>query len=208
MTTKQSQPIDHFVVLDFEATCCDVNPPRPQEIIEYPSILIDAETMQAVDEFSTFVRPVHHPQLSDFCTELTTIVQADVDSAPPFREVYESHMDWLRSHDLQVTESDPGRVFAFVTCGDWDLRTMFPTQCRAYDPPIVDIPLAFRRWINIKVPFAAAAGGRRGGMVDMMNRLGLQMTGTHHRGIDDCRNIAKILHKLIDDGWEPAFTAY
>jgi inhibitor of KinA sporulation pathway (predicted exonuclease) len=206
MKTNSKQSIEYFAVLDFEATCCDISQPKPQEIIEFPSILIDAATLETIDEFSTFVQPVHHPQLSDFCTELTTIAQADVDTAPLFREVYQRHVDWLRSHDLKVDDADPGRVFAFVTCGDWDLQTMLPAQCRVCAPPLFDIPLAYRRWINIKLAFAAAAGGRRTGMVGMMHRLGLAMTGTHHRGIDDCRNIAKILGTLVEDGWEPEFT--
>ena len=43
------RPIDHLIVLDFEATCDDVNPPSPQEIIEFPSVLVDAEAHQIVD---------------------------------------------------------------------------------------------------------------------------------------------------------------
>ena len=35
---------DSFVVLDFEATCDEARPPKPQEIIEFPVVLVDART--------------------------------------------------------------------------------------------------------------------------------------------------------------------
>ena len=38
----------------------------PQEIIELPTVLVDARTMEVVDEFQLYCRPVHHPQLTPF----------------------------------------------------------------------------------------------------------------------------------------------
>src|SRR5687767_13674512 len=90
----------NLVVLDFEATCNNGAPPVPQEIIEFPSVLVDAEAHQIVDEFPSFVRPVHHPQLSEFCRELTGIEQAEVDAADPFLDVLAAHQRWLASHHL------------------------------------------------------------------------------------------------------------
>ena len=55
-----------------------------------------------IDEFRTFVRPVRHPTLSPFCTELTGITQADVDAAPAFPAVVARFHDWLRTHDIDV----------------------------------------------------------------------------------------------------------
>ena len=49
--------IDHLIVLDFEATCDDVSPPSPQEIIEFPSVLLSAHTFEVIAEFESFVRP-------------------------------------------------------------------------------------------------------------------------------------------------------
>ena len=43
--------------------------------------MADADTLKVVDEFASFVRPVRHPQLTAFCTELTSITQAQVDAA-------------------------------------------------------------------------------------------------------------------------------
>jgi ERI1 exoribonuclease 2 len=96
-------PFDHIVVLDFEATCNNGPPPAPQEIIEFPSVLLSLADHAVVDEFSSFVRPVHHPQLTDFCRELTGIEQADVDAAPAFLDVLAAHQSWLASHHLETS---------------------------------------------------------------------------------------------------------
>ena len=184
----------HLVVLDFEATCDEREPPDPQEIIELPSVLLDGATLEVLDEFETFVRPVHHPTLTSFCTALTSITQADVDAAPPFPAALEAHLAWLRSHGLP-TEGD-ALPWAFVTCGDWDLRTMLPAQLATagFD----HVPAPHRRWINVKVPFRRWDGKmRRAGMARMLEALGLELEGRHHRGIDDCRNIAKIVRALV-----------
>ncbi len=186
--------LDYLVILDFEATCDNASKISPQEIIEFPSVLYDLETRQLVDEFSTFVRPEHHPELTAFCTELTGITQDDVDAAPPFRGVLRQHISWLQGHGL----FDPGyeHRFALVTCGDWDLNAMLPQQCEAAGISIAELPVCYRQWINIKVVFENTLHRRAGGMVSMLRQLNLKLEGRHHRGIDDCRNITRIARDL------------
>ncbi len=199
--TRPAPDLTHYAVLDFEATCERGRAPVPQEVIEFPTVLMDARSLEAVDEFSTFVRPTHHPRLSGFCTELTSIMQTDVDDAPPFREVFDEHVRWLAYHGLSVEEPDGDRPWAFVTCGDWDLKTLFPVQRAACDPPIDNVPAAYARWINIKRSFSSLPQyGRARGMQGMLAVLGLELEGRHHRGIDDCRNIARIVRALAEAG--------
>ena len=187
---KKSE-FEKLVVLDFEATCDEDNPPLPQEIIEFPSVLLDGATLDPIDEFESFVRPIHHPTLRAFCTELTGIEQKDVDAAPTFPAVLERHLEWLRSHGLP-TEGD--LPYAIVTCGDWDLKTCLPTQLRACAIDFVAAP--YRRWINVKVPFKRWKR-KPAGMKRMLEALGIELEGRHHRGIDDSRNIAKIVKALV-----------
>lgn len=193
-------PPDHLVVLDFEATCQPGEPPRPQEVIEFPSVLVSLETGAVTDSFETFVRPVHHPVLHAFCTELTTIRQEDVAGAPTFPEALARHRAWLEGHGLARDEASSDR-FLIVTCGDWDLGTMLPGQCAASSIAITSLPRAYRRWCNVKKVFGAAFGRDKGfGMPTMLEALGLELVGTHHRGIDDCRNIARIALALAGRG--------
>lgn len=181
-------PFAHLVVLDFEATCNNGPPPNPQEIIEFPSVLVATETLTFVDEFSSFVRPVHHPSLTPFCRELTGIEQSDVDPAPPFLDVLAAHQRWLGDRtDILL-----------VTCGDWDLARMLPAQCATAGVPV---PRVYRRWCNLKLPFAAAFRRAKGsGMTTMLRTVGLELLGRHHRGIDDSRNIGRIALALLARG--------
>lgn len=201
MAQSTTQPFDYYVVLDFEATCDQGPGPEPQEIIEYPSLLLDGRGLEPVDEFQSFVRPLHHPVLTPFCTELTGITQDQVDAAPYFPEVFEAHCQWLARHGLDVDCDGRGSSFAFMLCGDWDLKKMLPRQCRACDPPIRSIPESFRRWINIKEPFADYMCLRKSpGLAGMLRKLDLEFAGRPHRGIDDCRNIARVVRRMAGGG--------
>ena len=118
-----------------------------------------------------------------------------------FPEVLGDHLAWLRGNNLRVSSEDGGADFAFILCGDWDLLKMFPSQCRACQPPVDEIPHAFRQWVNIKKHFAAWRGvTKTTGMAGMLRKLGIELTGRHHSGIDDCRNIAKIARYLAENG--------
>ena len=90
--------------------------------------------------------------------------------------------------------------YIFVTCGDWDLKTMLPSQCKAYKE---EVPASFQRWLNIKNFYAEATGERgkkKKDMVGMLKGLELELEGRHHCGLDDCRNIARILIELLKRG--------
>ena len=46
---------DFYIVIDFEATCEKENPKDYQhEIIEFPAVLVDAETLEVVKPFHIF----------------------------------------------------------------------------------------------------------------------------------------------------------
>lgn len=62
----------------------------------------------------------------------------------------------------------------------------------------------YDRWINIKRRFRKHYKDRNSrGMDGMLRRLGMTLEGKHHSGIDDCRNIAKIVQRMQKDGWKP-----
>jgi len=90
-------PYRYLYCVDLEATCDEVGEnesPRPlvvvpdqMETIEIGLVMIDLETLEIVDEFQRFVRPRINPLLTYFCKELTSIQQADVDSAGTYVEI-------------------------------------------------------------------------------------------------------------------------
>ena len=114
----------------------------PQEIIEFPCLKICTKTFEVVSEFHYYVQPIHHSELSNFCTELTGITQDMVKDQPVFSEVFDLFQTWLSSEN---TEN-----FALVTCGDWDLNTCLEAQCQLSKIPF---PKWAKSWINLKKSF-------------------------------------------------------
>jgi len=185
-----------YVVLDFEATCEDQQVTarwEPQEVIEFPLVIVDGATGTQLSEFRTFVRPVHRPQLTEFCTRLTGIQQSTVDEAPSWGEAFHQAQAWLDSELKRLKH--PSCIL--VTCGDWDLRSMLPRQCALSG---MHVPDRFRKWLNIKNLFHVAMKRPGKGMLNMLNGLGLKLQGRHHSGLDDSRNIAAILKALLLKG--------
>ena len=117
------------------------------------------------------------------------ITQSMVEGQPTFKEVLDQFHQWMDQNGLL----DPNLLSYFVTCGDWDLKTMLPSQCAVLG---LKVPGYFKQWINIKRTFTEAFGIRSGDLLMMLRYLGLQLEGRHHSGIDDCRNIARILVSL------------
>ena len=54
--------------------------------------------------------------------------------------------------------------------------------------------------IDVKAEFEYFYKTKAGGMAGMLNKLGMKLEGRHHSGIDDTRNIAKIILHLIESG--------
>jgi len=199
---------DFFVVIDFEATCEERNPPHyPHEIIEFPAVLVSTEEQAIVDVFHSYVRPVINPKLSEFCRALTGIEQSTVDSADPFPAVHERFLAWMSGkHGLGVR-----RTFTVVTGGPFDMGRFLFLQTRGCGIPY---PLSYAaHWANLRkcfanfykrggetyTPILGGTAAKLPGLQQMLDMLGLTFEGSPHSGMDDARNIARILIKLLED---------
>ena len=185
--------LDYYLVLDFEATCDQRKAPKPQEIIEFPVLKVNAKTLTTESVFHTYVQPTAHSILTPFCTELTGITQDKVDGQPTLAEALRKFHSWLESNGLL----NPGVSFCFVTCGDWDLKKMLPGQCKYLNIPIQDY---FCRWINIQLIFRdlTRQTSHQVDLLAMLKYFNIPLDGRQHSGIDDSKNIAKILAKLAE----------
>ncbi|MDJ0618523.1 MAG: 3'-5' exonuclease [Calothrix sp. MO_192.B10] len=174
----------HFLIIDLEATCSKDNsiPRRQMEIIEIGAVMLNPSTWKIDSEFQQFVKPIIHPQLTDFCTELTTIKQQDVDAAPTFPEVITELKKWIF----------PFPNYVFCSWGNYD-KNQFIQDCKFHQIPY---PFASEHR-NIKQEFSEYLGvSRKFGMAQALQYLGMELQGTHHRGIDDARNIAAIFRHM------------
>ncbi|MEG4322279.1 MULTISPECIES: 3'-5' exonuclease [unclassified Microcoleus] len=182
---KNLKQFNYYLVLDLEATCCDKGSiaRNQMEIIEIGAVMVDPTTLAIVDEFQTFVKPIRHPILTEFCTSLTSIAQTEVEIAPTYPEACILLKNWLSGYSNGV----------FGSWGEFD-RKQFKKDSNFHQLPF---PIAYPH-VNLKKMFTETQGlPKRCGMEQALELVGLPLEGTHHRGIDDARNIAKLLPYIL-----------
>ena len=187
---KFPQKYKYLIILDFEANCSADKQLYPQEIIEFPCVVYDIQNdvINRNIDFSHFVNP--DIPITDFCTNLTSITQEMVDNKPKLNEILELHKKWINDNNLYNNS-------LFVTCGDWDLEMALPNHCEYLK---IKYPNYFKEWCNIKELYATFYQRKTYSMKGMLDKLNIPLDGIHHRGIDDCYNIAKIAQRMVLDG--------
>ena len=175
---------DVFVVFDLEATCWETDRSTFRETIEIGAVCLDANNNE-LGTFQTFIRPTISPELSAFCVGLTSISQSDVNDAPDFSKATEDFCEWIAQYTAKPT---------MVSWGAYDknqfLREMVLKQ------PNIRLERFLQQHINLKELFSELYNMPPCGMQKALKRLGVTLSGTHHRGIDDAKNIAEIFKRI------------
>ena len=182
-----------LLVCDLEATCCNNNefPREESEIIEIGAVIMDFRG-EILGEYQTFIRPEKHPILTDFCKELTTIRQEDVDSAQFYRDRMADFSKWID----KVTA---GEHFIFCSWGDFDKNIISrqSKELKTYGHHIV------RHHVNLKKKFGAENKLKRDPGVGKALRIkNMEFEGTQHRALDDAKNTARLALTLNWDGYK------
>ena len=172
----------NYIIFDLEATCWENDRKRQNEIIEIGAVKLN-ERLKTVSEFQIFVKPALSPQLSDFCKQLTSISQADVDAAMYFPQAINQFQEWIGNEP-----------HVLCSWGFYD-KNQLQKDCALHQ--------IASEWtdnhISLKHQHGRMIGRERGvGMERALTMLKLPLEGTHHRGIDDAKNIAKIFVKIFD----------
>merc|ERR1712080_9632 len=125
-----------------------------------------------------------------------------VDFEDDFTGVFNKFVTWLEDRKL-VPRNETNyneeqlNTFTFITCGDWDLNYMLPNQCATSQ---IELPAYFLQWANVKQSFALSNNGNfPRSLSQMLSELGLSFEGRQHSGIDDVKNIVKIVKKLAKE---------
>ena len=186
-------PYRYLYCVDLEATCDEVDEsesPRPLEVapdqmerIEIGLVVIDLETLEVVDEFQRFVRPQINPVLTDFCKQLTSIQQADVDSAGTYVEVGQELVGFIARYPNA----------AWASWGDYDARQL------ERDAGFVACPslLSGLPHFNARKWHKSLYDNHPKGLKQTVESLGLIWRDNYHRGIDDARNVASIVKEIL-----------
>jgi inhibitor of KinA sporulation pathway (predicted exonuclease) len=175
-----------ILVIDVEATCWEDKPPNkfPQnrnEIIEIGLTRIDIKQQDIVETRSILVKPPT-TQINEFCTKLTTLTPAMV----------EKHgVSFKQAINILDEEYKASRNI-FASWGDYD-RKSFEKNCAWNN---VNYPFG-NLHLNVKALFNAHFGHGGNMAVCYEEVFGRKPEGTHHRGDDDSKNIAKILLELM-----------
>ena len=173
-----AKTLDQVLVVDVESTCWESYPPPGQntEIIEIGLCLVDSASLERLEKRAIMVRP-QMSTVSQFCTELTSITPEMAEEGVTLGEAVEILLD---EYDAE------NRLFA--SWGDYD-RNQFRRNCDAYR---LRYPFGPTH-LNVKNLFSIGLGIRKElGIDGAMDRMGLSMEGTHHRGVDDAWNIAQL----------------
>lgn len=177
-----AQHLEYLVVLDFEGA---------EEVIEMPALLMkrsaDGQTFSEVkngnSRFHQWIRPLElfQKQKTEFpnssVNENSNTLTLDV-------ALLRLHT-FLYHHGLVLGENGKTKndslipMWAFVTCGQWDLIKHLPRQCVLHG---ISRPSYFDRIVNIKSLYNSATGGNVTGMKGLLKTLSLPLIGCHHLG--------------------------
>ena len=123
---------------------------------------------------------------------MTKITQELIDNAQSFPIVLQHHFEWLKQHVNDLNKC------IIITCGHWDIKTMIKRDAKRWN---IKLHPVYTRYCNIKDEFIYFYNVKIKSMMDMLKYQNIQHEGVLHSGIDDCRNIAKILIKMTFDGF-------
>lgn len=174
----------NYLVTDLEATCFENNeyPREDMEIIEIGAVILNSN-LEVVAEFSKFVKPTIHPQLTDFCKKLTHIKQEDVDLADTLDKVLPEFSYWALSFG----------EYQFTSWGAFDYNQFNrETHKKGFANPLI------QNNMNYKVRFAKIKNLKRKngvGVGTALNILNLTFEGLKHRAIYDAKNVVRIMQK-------------
>ena len=172
-----------YVIFDLECTCWPKDDPKRMfhETIEIGAVLLDND-LNIISEFQQFVRPTYNQTLSDYCKDLTSITQEQVNAELTFAGAMQHWEQWRRDNAHCLIQN-----ITFVSWGAFD-RKQIADDCvrNSYPSPInyhVNLKEEFSKFLRVK---------KRFGLAKALRRCNFQFEGIHHRGIDDAKMITKI----------------
>jgi 3'-5' exoribonuclease 1 len=170
--------VDELLCIDLEATCWENDEDRRRETIEIGAVRYRPGA-GVVAEHQQFVRPVKFPVLSELCTTLTGITQAQVEASATFPDALRRLREFAGDDPVLCSWSDFDREQLFKDCALHRL----------------DYPFAIH--IDVMKLFAGRTGRPYLPQHVVLQACGLTPQGRAHSAIDDARNLAQIVDWLV-----------
>lgn len=176
-----------FIIYDLEATCWRGRPPKGvNEIIEIGAVKVNRYG-ELLGNYESFIKPLVNPLLSDFCKQLTSIQQHNVDSAPLFNKVIEDFKDWIFEEKTE---------YLLCSWGSFDKQFII-NDCNLHK---LDHSWLDNNYTDLKGQYSEIKKlEKHKGLKAAVKLEGFEFTGVHHRAISDAENLAKIFIKYVDE---------
>jgi len=185
----------YLVCVDFEATCDYAPVPlvstQSAEIIEFPWVVIDTETMQIVDAQHFYVKPDNLAGVTSFTSKLTGITTNMLVEKENLQAVLKKFHCYLRQKF--------GVNFRILTDGLWDLQVQLRNEAKRKN---IVLDWYFQQYFDIKHEFKNFlpyfSDKYQPGLKAMLEAFGMNFEGRQHSGLEDAKNIARLaLHMLL-----------
>lgn len=185
------------VIFDIEASCEDKNITKnyPMETIEIGAVKV--KDSKIIETFQTFIKPEYSQSLTPFCTNLTGITYKDLKDAPTFNEAIVDFYDFI--YGLPI-----------YSCGEFDRKFLsreLSEKGNSYTHKLA-LNAIMSNHRNLKMLFNRVTNKKMVGMLGMAKEMGVEISGTHHRALDDALNLAEIFIKLEQKREEKLTTVF
>jgi len=177
-------PKHQYIFIDFEFTMPESksNPEGfYQEIIEVGMVVVINQTI--VHKFSSFVKPIKFPTLTNRCKSFLNITQEQVDNGISFKELIDRFNELEKSNQSTI-----------VTWGNMDMKVL-RQNCQKQNLPFPfkgkqrDLSMEYKRFFGDQ---------NQTGLWKAVQEYGKEGTGKHHRALDDALTTLNIF-KLVEN---------
>ena len=172
-----------LLVVDVEATCNNNSefPRSEMEIIEIGANILDIDNgFSIIDSFALLIKPSLHPSLTDFCSDLTSITQHQIDHADGFTKSYNQFLKWMNCHQ---------NICAWGSWGQFD-KSQISSDCKRHG---ITKNLSTLTHINILDIYRSENNVISKDLYRAIQSCRLLYIGTRHRASDDVSNITMIV---------------
>ena len=181
----------YALVFDLEMTCDQDKDSMKSETIEVGLVVVDMESLEVVDTFESFVKPVLNPVLTRFASKLTGITQEDVDSADGYEDVSSRLGDFL----------EPYRDAVALQWGTGDMRQIV-SDCDLHNVPN---PFGEIKHYDLKKSYGKMYYQKNSiGLRRVMEMLGIERVGDEHRALSDAMMTFEVM-KFIKEKWSDEY---
>ncbi|WP_210365734.1 3'-5' exonuclease KapD [Bacillus sp. REN3] len=175
---------ERILFIDFEFTMPGPGSRRRgfyQEIIEAGAVLV--ESSRVIEQFSSYVRPLRFPILTERCRSFLNITQEQVNSGIPFQALV-NKLESMGDGSCQI-----------VTWGNMDMKVL-QQNCKA-----ANVPFPFPcRQIDLSMEYKRFFGDQnQTGLWKAVQEYGRDGTGKHHRALDDAMTTYHIFRLVEKD---------